>query len=169
MIFVSVHEVFKCVVPKLDGGDVGRFTKIGADKTISHIDFAKDEDPLNTGYSELDGGDRGSPWWERKHEGTIDGASIREQEVVPMLVAIHHNTDRAHGPHFGAQEFCLQYATKITRRIVQYIELECGKSLVCSEDGLLFKCSEEEEKNRRCGRRVPLKFKLNQNLNLIEK
>ena len=153
----------------MDGGEIAVFTKIGSDRTISHIDFSKDEDPLNTGYSELDGGDRGSPWWERKREGTIDGASLRQQDVVPMLVAIHHNTERAHGPKFGSQKFCLQYATKITKRIVQYIELECGKNEVCKEDGLLFKCSEEEERNRRCGRRERLRFQLDQNLNLVDK
>ena len=124
---------------------------------------------MNTGYSELDRGDRGSPWWERKKEGTIDGASIREQEVVPVLVAIHHNTERAHGPTADPKNVCLQYATKINKKIVQYIESECNKNVLCSEVGVLFKCSEEEEKNRRCGRLQKSRFKLNQNLNLVEK
>ena len=136
------------------------FSKVGSETTMSHLYFDKEEDHLNTGYSELDQGDRGSPWWERKKEGTIDGASVREQEIVPALVAIHHNTKRARkGPTEEIQSrsqqlYCQQYATKITKKMVQYIKWECDKSPICTKDGhgLLYKCSEEEEKNRRCRR-----------------
>ena len=110
---------------------------------------------MNAGYSELDLGDQGSPWWQSKKEKILDGASIRDFPS-PVLVAIHHKSKRAYGPTDNEpptsdrQPYCLQYATKITEDIVKYIQKECKlQGKLCT--GVLIKCREGQKKNKRCG------------------
>ena len=162
--YEEINEIFKCVVPKLDGAETARFIKVGPETerdSLNFVDFEKDDDPLNTGYSELDQGDQGSPWWKRKQDTTVDDASERGVRS-PVLVAIHHKSKRAHGPDEGLQEYCYQYATKISKEIVNYILKECEKNELCTdvcvESSDYYQAppprsstGEEETKNKRCG------------------
>ena len=84
---------------------------------------------MNIGYSELDEGDEGNPWWERNEDG-IAGASLDSYQ--PVLIAIQHNWRHAQGPSPQQQQYCLQAATKITKNIIDYVKKECNNDNLCS-------------------------------------
>ena len=128
-----MNEIFKCVVPKIESANNARFIKIGRGKlSLTHVDFVKDEDSLMTGYTELHRGDAGNPWWKATEDEQIEGASSRI-ELRPLLIAIHHNVKHGNGPSTNPRHYCYQYATKITKEIVGYIQKECEKDRACTD------------------------------------
>ena len=149
--------MFKCVVPKSETANIALFTKVtgigiqgfgrwrqGSSRTqgrdtratdrLQFLNFHKDEREWAYGYTELDEGDAGNPWWFMKgvveEEEEVEGAaSLRPPE--PVLIAIHHNVRRAEGITSDEGQTCLQYATKITSEMIDYLEKECEDDKIC--------------------------------------